>query len=169
MIEYRRSRPAGASKFKPILYRIDDRRCHICMSHKPNTYGYPCITVAQKPLRMSRFVFENEYGPIPTGLFVCHSCDNRRCINPEHLYLGTNGDNTRDREERNPSPIWDRHHNAVLTREQAAAVVRRAAAGESHNTLANQYGVHKSTVSKIVNGTNWRGFASELVGTGRRA
>lgn len=57
---------------------------------------YPQIWDGKRVVPESRFLWERAYGPIPDGFFVCHECDNPRCIRLEHLFLGTNSDNQRD-------------------------------------------------------------------------
>lgn len=59
--------------------------------------GYGKIKDAGKQLLASRVSYELNVGPIPDGLCVLHECDNRKCVRPEHLFLGTKGDNNRDR------------------------------------------------------------------------
>lgn len=57
---------------------------------------YPVIWHDGRRIRESRYVWAQAHGPIPDGLFVCHHCDNPRCVRLDHLFLGTNRDNQRD-------------------------------------------------------------------------
>lgn len=66
-------------------------------SHRTPKTKYPQIWVNGRMMRESRFVWEEAYGPIPDGLHILHHCDNPRCIRLDHLFLGTNADNTADR------------------------------------------------------------------------
>lgn len=86
---------------------------------------------------------------------VCHHCDNPSCVNPNHLFLGTRGDNARDMVEKGRSNRGTKHPNHKLTDEHVAEIKGRLAAGGSQASLARQFGVAQSTVSRINSGDLW--------------
>lgn len=92
-------------------------------------------------------------GPVPAGYVVRHSCDNRPCVNPSHLVLGTHADNVADRVARGRSAVGERNGRARLTTAQALAILNSS---EDARALALRYGVTHWTVNAIRNGESWR-------------
>lgn len=101
-----------------------------------------------------RFAFESLVGPIPMGLVLDHLCRNPSCVNPAHLEPVTQKENTRRglrKDQRGELNV-----KAKLTRSDVSAIRRDAARGETRTSIAQRYGVHQATVSKIVLGQSWR-------------
>lgn len=120
------------------------------------TYGQ--ISVGNRPKRAHRVSYELFCGTIPDGLHVLHKCDNRGCVNPRHLFLGTNADNQADMDAKGRRVIvpskGEANGSAKLTSTEAAAI--RAAKGVTEKALAAQFGISKSQVHNIRSGRLWK-------------
>lgn len=91
----------------------------------------------------------------PGNLCVCHKCDNPMCVNPEHLFLGTQADNNRDRNEKNRHAKGEDHGMAVLTEREVLAI-RRRYSGNNTADLADAFGVSTSTIYHVATRRTWR-------------
>jgi hypothetical protein len=97
-------------------------------------------------------------GEIPTGLLVCHKCDVPACINPDHLFLGTDKDNCDDklRKGREAKVTGEANPRAKLTEHHVNAIIGELASGRTLRSLAEEYGVRINTIHHIKTGRNWR-------------
>lgn len=124
--------------------------------------GYPQISYRNRATRVNRAVMELVNG-VPglidgsNPVHVLHSCDNRRCVNPSHLFLGTNADNMRDRNQKGRTAKGERHWNARLSSRSVGEVRRLAKQGVPTRQIASQFGVTAGHVWSIVQGRTWRG------------
>jgi hypothetical protein len=85
-----------------LKVEVDTSGCWLWTGHKkPNGYGQ--ITINYKTLSTHRLSYELFKGPIPEGMYICHSCDVKACINPDHLWTGTHQDNMNDMTKKNRS------------------------------------------------------------------
>jgi hypothetical protein len=98
-------------------------------------------------------------GAIPGGLFVCHRCDNKVCVRPDHLFLGTPAENSRDMAAKCRSTFGERSTNAKLTEEHVVAVRRLRSQGRTLAALAREFGVNPTTIRAVVRGDTWRRIA----------
>lgn len=108
-----------------------------------NDSGYGLIVVDKKNTRTHRVAWEYAYGAILEGKHVLHRCDNPSCVNPEHLFLGDNNENIRDMCSKG------RSRSGLKPEEKYAILWRTAMGGETHQQIADAYGVGLSTVKDI--------------------
>lgn len=118
--------------------------------------GYGQVVLGSKALgrkwmNTHRFVYELIYGHIPAGMFVCHHCDVRLCVNPSHLFLGTAADNNADMRAkgRDRQPKGETHPFARLKDSDVDAIRRLHSEGLTQTAVARRFGIHPATVSRI--------------------
>lgn len=117
--------------------------------------GYGQLWHEGRARRAHRAVYEHYFGAIEEGGLACHKCDNRRCVNPHHIYIGTAADNNRDVRERGQPGKAKRgveHHNAKLCPDD---VLKIRGGGQPQRQLAREFGVSQTTVSEIQRGLIW--------------
>lgn len=128
-----------------------------------NARGYGVFSLPNKggPWRNKlshRFSFELCHGTIPEGLYICHHCDNPSCVNPSHLFAGTQKDNARDRDQKGrgvfvPPQKGEAHPNAKLTQEQVVAI---RADTRTLTEIAKDYDVTNHAIHRIRTRKTWR-------------
>lgn len=111
----------------------------------------------QKQLRAHRVAYAEAYGEIPDGMVVCHKCDNRACVNVDHLFLGTQLDNMRDRDAkgRGNQPKGNAHSNSKLTEVEIPRIRDMLACGCSNTDIGKWFDVSRATISSIKHGKTW--------------
>ncbi len=125
--------------------------------------GYGVTSSRGVQIQAHRAAWILAHGPIPPGLFACHRCDNRACVNVEHLWLGTHAENMADRNNKGRQAKgarqWcfgvygDKHPTCKITNAQVLEIRRRMAAGEKRRDVALLIGCAAATVTQIANGT----------------
>lgn len=123
-----------------------------------NQRGYGLLLHEGKRWVASRLVWACTNGPIPEGLFVCHSCDNPPCCNPAHLFLGTAKDNVRDMmaKGRRRAMYGEALNRQCLTNATAQEVRTLCASGLAPDDVAQAVGVSVHVVRSVKNGRTWR-------------
>ncbi len=119
--------------------------------------GYGNCTIKGKWVRSHRAIYELINGPIPNGLHCLHKCDNPRCCEISHLFLGTNKDNVIDKMKKNrcSRPLGSANHFAKINENLVVLIKKQLEKGVLNSSICNEFGVSKYVVSQIKTGRTW--------------
>lgn len=120
--------------------------------------GYGRIHQGKKLIRLHRAVWERDNGKVPSGKVVMHLCDNRACINPSHLVLGTQVQNIADMDlkRRRRSLRGTEQTQAKLSEKDIPVIKNRLGAGDTCAAIARDYSVSEGLIRHIKKGRIWR-------------
>lgn len=114
-----------------------------------NAHGYGGMRANEKTYAAHRYSWERKFGAIPAGAHVCHKCDTPSCVNPDHLFLGSNRDNVADRENKGRGPQAERHPRARLSDLDVAAI---RTSQDRRRAIAARYGISIHYVKALRSG-----------------
>jgi hypothetical protein len=165
-------------QIKPLAERFYSRverteACHIWRGTR-NKLGYGVMRpggAGTNHVGAHRIAWELAHGTIPDGLIVCHRCDNPPCVNPDHLFLGTQADNVADKVAKGRCATGEAHGSrtkpesvrrgelngiAKLTTQQVLEIRTKHAEGISQHRLALQYNISLRTIHSVVKRQSWQ-------------
>lgn len=155
----------------PVIYRFwskaavtaNTQKCWLWQAAK-NKYrkNYGVFTFdyqGQKTWKAHRLAFLLYFGVHPRKLHVLHKCDEPQCVNPHHLFLGTNLDNITDKIEKRRHLFGENIPAAILTNDDVIEIKMQLNSGVKVGVLANYYGVNHQVISDINCGRTWKSIS----------
>ncbi len=119
--------------------------------------GYGGFWYKGKKYRAYRLAYEFAKGPIPKGKLICHSCDNPPCVNPEHLWAGTNKENLGDMKRKGRQAKGRDNGKVKLTIRQVKEIKAAEKKGKCNRALfARRFGVTENAIYSIAIGRTWK-------------
>lgn len=131
-------------------------------SHMPNGYTsfqLDRTTIGRgKTVLGHRYMYEYVYGPMPEGMCVCHRCDNRGCVNPTHMFMGTRKDNAHDAVRKGRNSRGSVNGMSILTESDIPRLRTLITTGPrgTQRRLAREHGISESSMSQMIHGKTWR-------------
>lgn len=158
-------RPRDVARFHSKHAKGDDRACWEWeqKSRTPQGYGRFFVSAERAYFPAHRVAYAIERGEVPADILVCHRCDNRACVNPEHLFLGTSAENTADAVAKGRLASGEEHGISKLSKVEADEIRELYATGEwSVRSLGRKYGVDGEDIRQILLGNIWGDVPAEL-------
>lgn len=149
-------KPATVARFWSKVDRRDEDACWPWSAAKDKDgYGHFAMDDMQARAHRASFMIATR-SQVPSGMSVCHSCDNPACVNPAHLFLGTQRDNMRDKVAKGRQPKGERVHNAKLSESVVREIRDAYARGNvTQQALGDRFGVTRRHIGRIVSLRRW--------------
>lgn len=152
---------------------VDPTGCWLWSGSRTND-GYGYLFVAGKSTKAHRYAYELSHGVILPGMCVCHHCDTPPCMNPQHLFLGTMGDNNRDKIRKGRQHHWNGRRAGIgnpraKLNPEAIVIIRQTyidgrgrktipARRHTAKQLGLMFGVSPDAISGVIRGRTWQSF-----------
>lgn len=123
-----------------------------------NKAGYGRITIKQKKYLVHRAAYQEFIGLTPNNLLVCHKCDNPKCINPDHLFLGTHKDNGEDKTKKGRAPSFkgSKNPSAKLKEKDVKNIRKMHSKGIPSKILAIKFNINVVQINNIIRYASWK-------------
>jgi hypothetical protein len=122
--------------------------------------GYGQISINGKTKRAHHIAWELTVGKIPKGKFICHHCDNKKCVNPNHLFLGTPLSNIQDMDKKGRrinSPLCgEKHGRSKLKNLDVQEIKNLMKIGIKQRKIAEMFNIGVGTINHIAKGRQWK-------------
>ncbi len=147
------------SRFWQYVFKTDS--CWLwTASRKRNGYGQ--LGYNKSKIYPHRLSYMIHIGNIPDGKVVCHACDVPHCVNPSHLFLGTQQDNLKDMRVKNRHVRGSMFGSSKLADKDVRDIIMKYKSGVKNMTLAREYKVSHATIHRIVNRKLWKHIITDL-------
>jgi hypothetical protein len=151
-----------AERFWEKVHKVEGDGCWTWTAATTEGYGAIGIDGSRRD-GAHRVSWRLHFGLIPEGMEICHHCDNRLCVRPDHLFLGTRADNMQDakrkgrlRVQRPGMPRGSRHHHASITEDIARLIRALREEGLTYREIGERTGASKAVISQVATGKSWR-------------
>ena len=154
------SQPLTRERIEQNVVRIPESGCWI-WNGAVGCRGYGKLRSNYTQHSAHKVSYELFRGPVEAGKYVCHHCDVRACVNPEHLFLGSPKDNQQDMAKKMRHAYGDKNGNSKLSEQQAKSILSLKDSGNTKTSVGEKFGVSRVAVAKIWSGELWPHLQAE--------